>query len=54
MSLGEATQGESQMRYMLLIYTSQEDGAGASSREHNATEYGHWAIMEEARHRGIL
>lgn len=42
------------MRYMLLIYNKQDDGAGVSSGEADAVKYGHWAIMEETRRRGIL
>ena len=41
------------MRYMLLIYTRQDEEPGVSDKG-EAVKYGHWAIMQEARHCGIL
>lgn len=40
------------MRYMMLIYSQEDEAATAEDR--SAVVAGHGAVMEEARHRGIL
>jgi len=42
------------MRYMLLIYASEEDYSQMTSEEHTAIMQGHGAFAQEAMQRGIL
>jgi hypothetical protein len=42
------------MRYMLLIYTGEDERAKASQEELERTINGHLAVMAETRARGIL
>ncbi len=44
------------MRYMMLIYSHEDDDAqpGYTSEDRRAVAAAHSALMEEARHRGIL
>ena len=42
------------MRYMLLIYASEEDYSQMTSEEHAAIMQGHGAFAQEAMQRGIL
>ena len=42
------------MRYMLLIYASEEDYSQMTSEEHVAIMQGHGAFAQEAMQRGIL
>lgn len=42
------------MRYMLLIYSNEDDGAGISPEERQKARNAHWAVMDETRRRGIL
>lgn len=42
------------MRYMLLIYTKEDEMARASQEEMERVKNGHWTVMEETRGRGVL
>ena len=42
------------MRYMLLIYTREDEMARNSQEEMQQVMNGHWALMEEARAKGVL
>ena len=42
------------MRYMLLIYASEEDYSQMTSEEHTAIMQGHGTFAQEAVQRGIL
>jgi hypothetical protein len=42
------------MRYMLLIYTKEDELARASRTDVETIRNGHWAVMEEAQRKGIL
>ncbi len=42
------------MRYMLLIYTKEDEIAKASQEEMTQVMNGHWAVMEESRRSGVL
>jgi hypothetical protein len=42
------------MRYMLLIYTKQDEMAKRSPQEIQQDMDAHWAVIDEARTRGIL
>jgi hypothetical protein len=42
------------MRYMLLIYSSEEDYSHMTSEEHTAIMQGHSTFAQEAMQRGIL
>jgi hypothetical protein len=42
------------MRYMLLIYTREDAVARSSQEEMQRVMNGHWAVMQEARSRGVL
>jgi hypothetical protein len=45
---------ERNMRYMLLIYTREEDLAKRSPEQLEQIKAGHWAVMDETRRLGIL
>lgn len=42
------------MRYMLLIYTREDAIAKSSQEEMQQVMNGHWAVMQEARTKGVL
>ena len=42
------------MRYMLLIYASEEDYSHMTNEEHSAIMQGHGTFAQEAMQRGIL
>ena len=42
------------MRYMLLIYTREDEQARASQEVTDEIRKGHWAVMEETRAKGIF
>ena len=42
------------MRYMLLIYTKEDELARASQEEMSRIRKEHWAVMEQTRAKGIL
>jgi hypothetical protein len=42
------------MRYMFLIYSRETDMAEASAVDMERLKKAHWAVMDEARQRGIL
>lgn len=42
------------MRYMLLIYTKEDEMARASQEEMEKVKSGHWAVMEETQRKGIF
>lgn len=42
------------MRYMLLIYTKEDEMARASQEEMDKVKNGHRAVMQESRSKGIL
>jgi hypothetical protein len=42
------------MRYMLLIYTREDAIAKSSQEEMQQVMNGHWAVMREARGKGVL
>jgi len=42
------------MRYMLLIYTNEDESDAVSSEEREKAKQAHWALMDETRGRGIL
>lgn len=42
------------MRYMLLIYTKEDQLARASKDDMEKIRNGHWAVMDETRGKGIL
>src|SRR5262249_15657205 len=42
------------MRYMLLIYTREDEMARRSQEEMQQVMNGHWAVMREARSKGVL
>ena len=42
------------MRYMLLIYTREDEQARASQEVMDEIRKGHWAVMEETRAKGIF
>ena len=42
------------MRYMLLIYTNEDERARASAEFKEQVKQAHWAVMEETRRLGIL
>ena len=42
------------MRYMLLIYTREDAAARSSKEEMQQVMNGHWAVMQDARARGVL
>ena len=42
------------MRYMMLIYTKEDELARASREDMERIRNGHWTVMDETRSRGIL
>jgi hypothetical protein len=42
------------MRYMLLIYTKEDEIARASKEEMTQVMNGHWAVMDESHRSGVL
>ena len=42
------------MRYMLLIYSKEEDNARMTPEQRQEIVAGHWAVMDETSKRGIL
>jgi hypothetical protein len=42
------------MRYMLLVYSKEQDMARMSQEENDKIVAGHWAVMEETAKRGIF
>lgn len=42
------------MRYMLLVYTREDEMRRASQEEMGKIRDGHWAVMDETKNRGIL
>jgi hypothetical protein len=42
------------MRYMLLIYTREDEMAKSSQEEMQQVMNGHWTVMREARAKGVL
>lgn len=42
------------MRYMLLVYTKEDEMARASQEQMGKIRDGHWAVMDETRSKGIL
>jgi hypothetical protein len=42
------------MRYMLLVYSSERDLAEVSVEERERIIAGHWAVMDEARQKGVF
>src|SRR5262245_23112046 len=44
----------SEMRYMMLVYTTEKTEAAASPEERNEVIEGHRAVMDETGRRGIL
>src|SRR5437899_10195786 len=46
--------GETNMRYMLLIYTQEGEKAKLSQEDIEKQMNGHWAVIEATRAKGIL
>jgi hypothetical protein len=42
------------MRYMFLIYSRERDFAEASAADLERVKAGHWAVMDEAKRRGVF
>jgi len=42
------------MRYMLLLYTNEDERDTVSPEEREKAMHAHWAVMDETRRRGIL
>jgi hypothetical protein len=42
------------MRYMLLVYTKEDEMARASQEEMEKIKKGHWAVMTETKAKGIF
>jgi hypothetical protein len=42
------------MRYMLLVYTKEDEMRRASQEEMGKIRDGHWEVLDETRNRGIL
>ena len=42
------------MRYMLLVYTREDEMARASQAEMEKIKNGHWAVMSETKAKGIF
>lgn len=42
------------MRYMLLVYTKEDEMARASAEEMGKIRDGHWAVMDQTAAKGIL
>ena len=42
------------MRYMMLVYTKEDEMARANAAEMEQVRAGHFAVMTDARQRGIL
>ncbi len=42
------------MRYMLLVYTQEDEMARASQEEMEKIKNGHWAVMAETKAKGIF
>ena len=42
------------MRYMFLIYGRETEMAAGSSEEWEQVKAGHWAVIDDARERGVL